>query len=190
MATDLVTRPAEEADLPALTRLDYSYSTQRLLHFSREGAPPEHAFRFGWREQSPGRRPSYEYDLADLQRALQTFDLFLVGELASAVVGLLILRVPNLGGAGEITDLGVHRPFRRRGLASALLARAVEHARSRGLRALWVEPQNDNGDAIDFYMARGFRLSGFNDRMYSNANDERQQVTLFLYRALDALAMV
>jgi ribosomal protein S18 acetylase RimI-like enzyme len=60
----------------------------------------------------------------------------------------------------------------------------VSWARERGLRSLWVEPRSDNAEAIEFYVAQGFRLSGFNDRMYSNADHVDGRLTLFMHREL------
>ena len=73
---------------------------------------------------------------------------------------------------------------RRLGAGRALVEASLEFARSGRLRALWVEPRSNNSAAIEFYRALGFRLSGFNDRMYSNADDAPGKTTLFMYREL------
>jgi hypothetical protein len=49
-----------------------------------------------------------------------------------------------------------------------------------------VEPRSDNADAIEFYVAQGFRITGFNDRMYSNADDAHGRLTLFMHLELEA----
>jgi ribosomal protein S18 acetylase RimI-like enzyme len=183
MTTDPTIRPATEADLPALVQLDYSYAADRLLHFARQGEPPQHTFRFQWRAQpSAPRRPGYQYtiDPGGLERA----PLFDVAEVEGQVVGLVIVLIHGFNNAGEVTDLGVHLPFRRRGIGAALMQRALDFARMKNLRGVWVEPQNDNADAIEFYLSLGFRLAGFNDRMYSNRDDELQQITLFMTKEL------
>jgi ribosomal protein S18 acetylase RimI-like enzyme len=65
----------------------------------------------------------------------------------------------------------------------ALVDAAAAWARERKYRALWVEPSTDNADAIEFYVRLGFRLSGFNDRMYSNSDDPGE-TTLFMHLEL------
>ena len=60
----------------------------------------------------------------------------------------------------------------------------LQCARSRGLRALWVEPRTDIAESIVFYLSLGFRLSGFNDRMYSNRDHEDGRVILLMYREI------
>jgi ribosomal protein S18 acetylase RimI-like enzyme len=54
----------------------------------------------------------------------------------------------------------------------------------RGLHAPWVEPRADNHAAISFYISLGFRLSGFNDRMYSNDDDDDGKPTVYMHLEL------
>ena len=74
--------------------------------------------------------------------------------------GLLMIIVPEWTDAAEITDLAVDIAFRRLGAGRALVEAAVEWAREREYRALWVEPRADNHAAISFYISLGFRVSG------------------------------
>jgi ribosomal protein S18 acetylase RimI-like enzyme len=180
----VVVRPAVEADLPALARIDLTYATDRVLALDRAGDPPQHTFTFRWRSRRPETAVAYEYDEEKLRDALSRAHLFLIAELDGEPVGLIIVLVPPWTDAGEITDLAVHRPYRRRGAGRVLVDAALQFARSRGLRALWVVPRSDNAEAIEFYRSLGFRLSGFNDRMYSNRDYEDGRVTLFMYREM------
>lgn len=182
----LTVRSANEADLPALAALDFTYLAprDRILHFARSGQVPEHTFRFRWRRGRAFVGPVYDTSVEGFRQALSRAELFLVAEVEGELAGSLML-MSGWPGAGEITDLAVHAPHRRRGVATALLDAACRHARSRGWRGLHVEPRNDYPEAIAFYAARGFRLCGFNDRLYSNDDDERQQVTLFMFKELE-----
>ena len=177
-------RPATERDLAALARLDYNYRTGRLLSLERSGDAAELTFAFRWREAPPGETPYANYEEEGLRRGLGRADLFLVAEVDGQLAGLLMVVLPTYTNAGEITDLAVHRPLRRRGAGRALVDAAVRWGRERKLRALWVEPRADNAEAIEFYLALGFRISGFNDRMYSNRDHEDGRPTLYLYLEL------
>jgi ribosomal protein S18 acetylase RimI-like enzyme len=177
-------RPATESDLPALARLDLTYPTDRALALERSGAAPQHTFAFRWRSREPGTATVYEYTEEVLRRYLSRADLFLVAEVDGEIAGLLTVLLPSFTDAGEITDLAVHRPLRRRGAGRALVDAALQFLRSRELRAMWVEPRADNAEAIEFYLSLGFRLSGFNDRMYSNRDHEDGRVILIMYRQL------
>ena len=127
------------------------------------------------------------YDAPSLEKlrgALARVDLFLVGELEGAVTGYLIVLVPSWTDAAEITDLAVDCASRRLGVGRTLIEAAARWARERRYRSLWVEPRADNHAAICFYTALGFRLAGFNDRMYSNADHEDGKATIFMHLEL------
>jgi len=181
----LTVRPATEADLPALTRLDLTYPTDRFLALERSGEPPEHTFTLRWRNRVPAPMAVYAtYTLDGLRKALEATDLFLAAEVDGVLAGLLMIIVPTWTDAAEITDLAVDIAFRRLGAGRALVNAAVEWARERRYRSLWVEPRGDNHAAISFYTALGFRLSGFNDRMYSNADHADGRPTIYMHLEL------
>ena len=182
MPDAVVVRNAREEDIPALTSLDLQYDASRVLALAREETDVGYTFSLRWIDRAPATAIYATYEPERLRRALQHADLFLLGEAAGAVVGLLIVNSPAWTDAGEITDLAVDLSARQQGAGRALVDAAVEFARSRRLRALWVEPRSNNSAAIRFYRAVGFRLTGFNDRMYSNADDAPGKTTLFMYR--------
>ena len=175
-------RPATEADLPALTRLDLTYPTDRILSLARSGEPPEHTFALRWRNQVPAPMAVYAtYTMDGLREALEQTDLFAVAEVDGEVAGLLMIIVPAWTDAAEITDLAVDIAFRRMGAGRALVESAAEWASKCGHRSLWVEPRADNHAAISFYVSLGFRVSGFNDRLYSNADHEEGRTTVYMH---------
>ena len=175
-------RPAIEADFPALTRLDLTYPTDRYLAIDRDGEAPEHTFRMTWRNRVPAAMAVYDtLTLEKLRGALAKTDLFVVAEDDGEVQGYVMIVVPSWTDAGEITDLAVDIARRREGAGRALIEAAGAWSRERNLRSLWVEPRADNHAAISFYDAVGFRVSGFNDRMYSNLDHEAGKPTILLH---------
>jgi ribosomal-protein-alanine N-acetyltransferase len=184
MSAPVCVRPVVEDDLLALTQLDLSYPADRVLALERSDQAPEHTFALRWRHRGPGEAVYAEPTVDWLRAAHARADVFLVARIGGDAAGYLMIVVPTWTDAGEITDLAVHRPLRHRGVGRALVDAGLEFARSRELRALWVEPRADNAEAIDFYLALGFRVAGFNDRMYSNGDDEDGRITLLMYRDL------
>lgn len=181
----LAIRAATESDVDAISRLDATYQAgRRVLALSRSGTAPELTFALGWRDGTPREETYGEYTEDRLRRALAKTDLFLTAEQDGAIRGMLMVIVPPWTDAGEITDLLVDRRCRRGGAGRALVAEAARWARARSLRALWVEPSADNSEAIDFYVALGFRLSGFSDRMYANTDDAPGRPTIYMYLEL------
>ena len=182
----ITVRPATETDFPALSRLDLTYPTDRYLALERSGEAPEHTVTLRWRNRVPAPMAVYAtYTVEQLPGAFEKTDLFVVVEVDREVAGLLMIVLPGWTDAAEITDLAVDIAFRRMGAGRALVDAASEWARERGYRALWVEPRADNHAAISFYVSLGFRLSGFNDRMYSNADHEEGKPTLFMHLELE-----
>jgi ribosomal protein S18 acetylase RimI-like enzyme len=181
----LTIRTATEADLPALTRLDLTYPTDRYLAVERSGEAVEHTYHLRWHTRTPAPMAVYDTPtLARLRSALDRADLFLVADDDGEPVGYLMIVVPKWTDAAEITDLAVDLALRRRGAGTGLVQAAAAWGRERRYRALWVEPRADNHPAISFYRRLGFRLSGFNDRMYSNSDDEPGRATIFMHLEL------
>ena len=56
-----------------------------------------------------------------------------------------------------IANVAVHPDFRHRGIARAVLERAMNHARDHGAHELWLNVRDDNPDALDLYNDVGFR---------------------------------
>jgi len=178
-------RTASETDLPALTRLGLTYPTDHILALERSGEPPEHTFALRWRNRVPAPMAVYAtYTIDQLREALSQANVFLAAEVDGDVAGLLMIIVPEWTDAAEITDLAVDIAFRRVGAGRELVDAAAAWARKRGLRALWVEPRADNHAAISFYVSLGFRLSGFNDRLYSNTDHEYGKPTVYMHLEL------
>jgi ribosomal protein S18 acetylase RimI-like enzyme len=177
-------RPATAADLPALARLDVTYPADRVLAVERAGRPPEHTFSFHWAAREAPDAVYNTYTIDRLRLALARTDLFLVAKVDGQAAGFLMVIVPAWTDAAEITDLAVDRAQRRRGAGRALVRAAAGWARQRSYRGLWVEPRADNAEAIEFYLSLDFRLSGFNDRLYSNRDDEAGRPVLYMHLEL------
>jgi L-amino acid N-acyltransferase YncA len=86
----------------------------------------------------------------------------LLAERGGEAVG--VASASNFGGApdGEFAYLTIRVPreHRRRGVGSALLARAAEHARSLGKARFYVVVRHDDEDSLGYYGARGFEEIG------------------------------
>ncbi len=177
-------RPATEADLPALAALDLTYPADRVLALERAGEPPEHTFSLRWLRRDARDALYNTYTVDGLRLALARTDLFLVAQLDGQAAGFLMIIVPAWTDAAEITDLAVDRARRRHGAGHALVRAAAGWASQRSYRSLWVEPRADNAEAIEFYLSLGFRLSGFNDRLYSNRDHESGRPTLYMHLQL------
>lgn len=75
-------------------------------------------------------------------------------------------------------ELWVSKEYQKQGLGHALLEIAKEQARKEGRRAIMLETQSCNVNAIDFYQHEGFRLIGMDTCCYANDDLLRKQVRL------------
>lgn len=80
----------------------------------------------------------------------------------------------------RVTELWVDESLRRRGIGHALMGLAKEQARREGRRALILETQSCNVNAIGFYLHEGFTLIGFDACCYSNNDLKRKEVRVEL----------
>ena len=65
-----------------------------------------------------------------------------------------------------------------------MLNENVTFARSAGARCLWVETQNVNYPAIQFYRQVGFQLCGLDESLYDPEGPGRNEIALFFAREL------
>jgi ribosomal protein S18 acetylase RimI-like enzyme len=79
----------------------------------------------------------------------------LVAHRGSALAGLLTYTVAGT----EMEIVTLDAVARHGGVGSALLAAAIEVARSSALRRVWLVTTNDNLDALRFYQRRGMRIA-------------------------------
>ena len=90
------------------------------------------------------------------QNALTTF----IGEMNGQPVGFACLRlVPHLQGDepyAELTDIYVDAPFRRHGVARALIARVEAAARAAGASEVVIITDFENDEAQAAYRAAGY----------------------------------
>ena len=70
--------------------------------------------------------------------------------------------------------------FRRRGLARALLAHAIDFARGRGARTVLLEVRRSNLAALHLYTAFGFVTARIRPRYYADNQEDAIEMTLAL----------
>lgn len=78
----------------------------------------------------------------------------------------------------RITELWVHDDYQKKGLGRSLMDMAKEQARRERRRAVILETQSCNVNAIEFYQHQGFDLIGLDTCSYKNNDLERKEVRL------------
>jgi len=77
-----------------------------------------------------------------------------------------------------VTELWVDERLRRRGVATALMDKAVARARAEGRRTVVLETQSCNVGAVAFYLKYGYTLIGLDTCAYQNDDVARREVRL------------
>lgn len=95
-------------------------------------------------------------DLDDIAASyLDCGHIFLVATAGATLIGTGGLRIT--GEAGQTVRVSVARPYRRRGIGRRVVAALLAEAWARGLARVWMETNDDWGDAIGLYRCCGFR---------------------------------
>lgn len=80
----------------------------------------------------------------------------------------------------RVTELWVAEKYQHKGIGHALIEIAKEQARRERRRAIILETQSCNVNAIDFYLHEGFTLIGMDTCCYKNNDLKRKEVRLEL----------
>ena len=112
----------------------------------------------------------------DLIRRLA--DRFTVAAEGGAVAGYLVLS--SVLDEGSIDDIAVAPPYRRHGIADALVHDAVCRARADGLSTLTLEVRASNLAAVRLYEKHGFAEVGRRRNYYEKPREDAILMTLVL----------
>jgi ribosomal-protein-alanine N-acetyltransferase len=101
-----------------------------------------------------------------------------VAELNGVVVGYGLARW--VAETGEILNLAVEPPHRRRGIAEALLGEILDALAGRGVREVFLEVRESNLPARVLYQSRGFCLAGMRRAYYRHPVEDALVLRLSL----------
>lgn len=93
-----------------------------------------------------------------------------ITEVDDKKVGLITYKVGN----EEMEIISLDSFLRKRGVGTALLNKAVDFAKKKRLKRIWLITTNDNLLALGFYQKRGFKLA----RIYPNAMEVTRRLKL------------
>ena len=98
------------------------------------------------------------WSLRDFRECAASDVVFLVAETADGIAGYVV--AVEAADEGEILNLAVAPGGRRQGMGRALVERVVAVLAERGVRQVFLEVRESNGNARALYAARGFREVG------------------------------
>lgn len=178
----LTLRPAEwPKDEEALAVLDTSFMTERIYRVVQE----EWAFRLVEETVTPPLRKQYPFAPSDPAER-RDWDFAVIVEENSLLAGFAAAQHAEWNRRVILWHLYVQPAFRGQGVGRRLLEAADDFARSVQARCLWLETQNVNYPAIQFYQRCGFQLCGLDASLYNpaGADTDEQETALFFSRPI------
>jgi len=121
----------------------------------------------GWAEQYVS---SAEQNMHNLSQDKERYGVYLAVADGEAI-GFLYIEFYAWNQLSQIQGLAVDPDFHRRGIASALVARAEEFARSKHARGVYVDTPIKNTRGRKFYEALGYQLGYIMPRYYEDELD-------------------
>ena len=96
--------------------------------------------------------------------------VFLVCEANAQIIGFVAAR--QVADEAEILNIGVHRDFRRKGVATALLLAALDQFRSTAVTGVFLELRESNQPARALYERHGFVFSSRRKAYYRDPTED------------------
>ena len=122
--------------------------------------------------------PDEDYDLTELEKNGVVFGAY-DGEKC---VGLAIYQRP-LFKYLYLYDLKVSKAYRGRGVGKMLVQAGLQEARERGCLGVYTQGQDNNLNACMFYLKTGFRIGGFDNRLYEGTSQAGKGDVIFYAEA-------
>jgi ribosomal protein S18 acetylase RimI-like enzyme len=174
----LTIRSAEwPQDVEALAGIDTSLVTERIYRPIRDDL----SFRLVEETVTPPLTKRYDFDPADPAER-ETWDYAAIAEDDGKLAGFAAAQYVAWNRRVVLWHLYVMPSFRSRGVGTRLLEAVDAFAQSVHARCLWLETQNVNYPAIQFYRRNGFHFCGFDEILYDPDSLTRDEVALFFAR--------
>ncbi len=180
----LTIRPLTIADLPRLDQIDANFESNRFLAVEKSIDRLDASWRLIERPlEPPFASTDYAFQpderAALIARLRQADGLYLMVEDGARPVALIDVETERWRRAANVWHVFIDRAYRRQGLGTQLMQRAIDWARGAGLRGIVCETQTNNWPACRFYQKLGFQLCGIDDHFYSNDDIALKEVALF-----------
>jgi ribosomal-protein-alanine N-acetyltransferase len=94
--------------------------------------------------------------------------MFYVAEEDSKILGFSRVHLYRWNNNAYATSLLVDAEHRRKGIGTLLLRAMENYAKENGARVLMVDTPTDNMPALQLYLKNGFKICGYNDKLYES----------------------
>jgi GNAT superfamily N-acetyltransferase len=172
-------RSATPADYEVCLLLDHSVSTEVVWQMSIEEQDGAQTIAFRPARLPRSTKVLYPRASETLVESWNRHSSFLISGWEHEIAGYVNIREEASLEAAWVADLVVDRPYRLKGIGTALLRAAREWTLEHKFRRLVVETHTKNFPAISFLQKRGLILCGYNDLYFPN-----QDIAIFFGQTL------
>ena len=165
-------------DRESLSSLDTSFTTDRIYQVVATNL----SFVLHDTPIAPALHKDYRF--ADHVESLPSLDYVVVAEIDAVVAGVAALKVEAWNRRAVLWHLYIGRAYRRHGIGRSLIEDVIRAAQERQARCLWLETQNVNYGAIQFYQRVGFRCCGLDMELYDSDGAAAAETALFFVHPL------
>jgi ribosomal protein S18 acetylase RimI-like enzyme len=168
-------------DVEVLSHLDTSFMTERIYRPVHDGL----SFSLVEADVAPPLKKTYDFRPDDpAERA--NWDYAVIAEKEYGMAGFAAAQFVAWNRRVVLWHLYVIPSCRRAGVGTCLLAALDTYARSVQARCLWLETQNVNYPAIQFYRRSGFMWCGFDESLYAPEDLTGEETALFFARPVES----
>jgi ribosomal protein S18 acetylase RimI-like enzyme len=165
-------------DHDALLAIDTSFTTQRVHRVVSTGTV------FTMRDATVSPPLVRVFDLTHDIENIVAMDHVVIAEQDMQIVGLAALMHDTEDERALIRHIYVHRPYRGQGIGRALMNAMATQAERWQVRCMWLETQDVNYDAINFYQHHGFRWCGLDLSLDEHDGSQTDETAVFFMRNL------
>jgi ribosomal protein S18 acetylase RimI-like enzyme len=166
-------------DRDALLALDTSFTTRRIYRV----VAADTGFTLHEAVVTP---PLHKvYDLTDDVEGIPALDHVWIAERDSQVAGVAALIHDALDRRAIVRHLYVDRAHRGQGIGRALMEAMVARARQWQARCVWLETQDVNYAAIQFYQRLGFQWCGLDLSLDERDGSPTDETAVFFMRIVE-----
>lgn len=123
----------------------------------------------------------YEDDEIDISYVEEEDKVVFLKYVENNCIGRIKIR-SNWNGYALIEDIAVSKEYRKSGVGTALLNKAIEWAKENNFCGLMLETQDINVSACHFYAKNQFVIGGVDTMLYSNFSTANEMAIFWYYK--------
>ena len=167
-----------ETDCKQLAGFDASFSTERVY---RVAIDKMSVTIIDEKLDVPFRKI---YSFVSIKKDIDEADYAVIAEINEIIAGFATVKYKEWNNRAILTGIFVAKESKGKGVGRALIEAAINFAKTKSARCLFVETQNVNYPAIQFYRKNNFEFCGFDSALYNPAAVSANETAFYFCKIL------